>query len=113
MNKICKHKLMNMGIRRRRAVFREVRVGAFFGGHSGARQGKEARTVGTVRGGKGAVTIDVFRTLVISSESTAKATETRRTKKQKTPSRRRQEEEDKMEEEVKRKKKTKGRRRQS
>ena len=54
---------MNMGIRRRRAVFREVRAGAFFGGHSGARQGKDARTVGTIGGGKDAFTIGVFKTL--------------------------------------------------
>ena len=65
-------------------MFIELRAGAFFGGHSGARQGKEARTVGTVRGGKGAVTIDVFKTFVFSFGSTAKTTKTRRTKTEDT-----------------------------
>ena len=50
---------MNMGIRRRRAVFRGLRAGAFFGRHSGAKQGKDARTVGTIRGGKDAFTVGV------------------------------------------------------
>ena len=59
INKTCKHKLMNMGIRRRRAVFRGLRAGVFFGRHSGARQGKDARTVGTIRGGKDAFTVGV------------------------------------------------------
>ena len=68
---------MSMGIRRRRAVFIELRAGAFFGGHLEARQGKEARTVGTVRGRKGDVTIGVFKTLVLCFGSTAQTTDMR------------------------------------
>ena len=91
---------MSMGIRRRRAVFIELRAGAFFGGHSGARQGKEARIVGTVRGGKGAVTIDVFKTLVLSFGSTPETT-----KKHEQKNRGHKAEKDKR----KKKKKTRGR----